>query len=297
MAKTTSSDAAARRMRRIVDATEPKVRRQVERALKALQASIPEGVLEQILRSRDAFALYQIASSLPTKLRPAVETLRDTFAAGVRAGTVQVARNVSQTFRFDMTNPLATQAAREQAARLVTAVTDETRSAIRAVVARSFEEGIPPRDAARLIRPLIGLTERQATAVASHRRDLIESGSSRRAANASAKAYAEKLRGKRALLIARTETIAASTNGQLAAWDAAVKAGLLSSRSRKVWITADDDRRCRFCAAMDGKTALVGGAFQGGRFGVTQGPPLHPNCRCAVGIESVPVERVRRRTA
>jgi hypothetical protein len=278
MAKTTSSDAAARRMRRIVDATEPKVRRQVERALKALQASIPEGVLEQILRSRDAFALYQIASSLPTKLR-------------------QVARNVSQTFRFDMTNPLATQAAREQAARLVTAVTDETRSAIRAVVARSFEEGIPPRDAARLIRPLIGLTERQATAVASHRRDLIESGSSRRAANASAKAYAEKLRGKRALLIARTETIAASTNGQLAAWDAAVKAGLLSSRSRKVWITADDDRRCRFCAAMDGKTALVGGAFQGGRFGVTQGPPLHPNCRCAVGIESVPVERVRRRTA
>lgn len=276
-----------RKARRIADAAAPKVRAQVARALKSLQDAVPIETLEQILRARDAFALYDLATSLPAKLRPAVATLDKVFRGGAAAGTAQVSGKVGLRWRFDATNPLATQAAREHGARLVTAVTAETRSAIRAVVARAFTEGIPPRDAARLIRPLIGLTERQAEAVASRTMDLIAAGMSRRGAIARGRAYAEQLRGKRALMIARTETIAASTQGQLASWDAAVKRGLLSARSRKVWITTPDDRLCPRCAAMDGKTAQLGGKFQASAFGAgVDGPPLHPNCRCAIGLQA-----------
>jgi len=284
-----------RELRRLVDAAEPKVRAQVERALKALQEAVPESTLEQIIRTRDVFAIHDLAGSLPARLAATVMALDALVTAGAKAGwQVAISERVSAVMRFDAVNAYAVRAARENGARLVTAVTRETRESIRAVVARSYTEGIPPREAARLIRPLIGLTERQATAVASLRADLIASGASRRQALSDARKYAEHLRRSRALMIARTEVVRASTAGTLASWDAAVKGGLLSPRSRKVWIVTDDDRLCRFCLGMDGKTAMVGNDFIGGRFGKVSGPPLHPNCRCAIGIESVPVERRRR---
>lgn len=44
------------------------------------------------------------------------------------------------------------------------------------------------------------------------------------------------------------------------------------------WLTADDERVCPECAALDGEIVNLGDAFEGG---VAQ-PPLHPNCRCTI---------------
>lgn len=287
----------AARMRRLVDAAEPKIRRQLEQALAALRRGVPESVLEQLIASRDAFGIHDLSALLPASLAPALASLARLYEAGVNAGSFQVSQSLGVRWRFNLTNPLAIQAARDQGAALVTAVTKETREAIRAVIEQAFRDGLPPREAARLLRPLIGLTRQQALAITALRQQLIAEGVSRRVAQDEVRAAAEKALRRRALMIARTETIGASTRGQLNAWDGAVRSGLLPQRARKVWITTPDDRRCPFCARMEGQTAQVGTAFVGGRFGRIQGPPLHPNCRCAVGIHSVPRVRITRRAA
>ncbi len=94
----------------------------------------------------------------------------------------------------------------------------------------------------------------------------------------------------RAERIARTETIRATNR----AADMSYKmSGVVS---KKEWITAQDERLCEFCAAMDGTVVEVGENFldeeddfegdDGGEMTVSyedvNGPPLHPNCRCCL---------------
>lgn len=291
-----SSRTAERRLRALVDRAEPTVRAQAERALASLRASVSVEALERAIRTRDAFALHDIAATLPARLRPMVATLERLFVAGAQAGRAALPR-MDLRLRFDAANPFAVAEARDHAARLVVEVTRETREAIRAVVARAFEEGIPPREAAQLIRPLVGLTTRQAQAVASLRADLIARGASRTAALREAQAYAGALLKRRALTIARTETIAASSRGQLAAWDDAARRGLIGARSRKVWITTPDDRLCPRCRPLDGKQAALDGTFVDRLGTAVKAPPLHPNCRCAIGLVSVAAPAARRRAA
>lgn len=93
----------------------------------------------------------------------------------------------------------------------------------------------------------------------------------------------------RSLLIARTETIRAS-NG--AAQEAYKQSGVVTG---KQWWTAQDDRRCPFCAKLHGKIIKLDQNFfkQGDEFKVGEEvmvldyedvgyPPLHPACRCTV---------------
>jgi hypothetical protein len=189
-------------------------------------------------------------------------------------------------FSFDRTNPEAVRWARARSARLVTEVTAEARQAIRAVVERSFVEGIPPRESARLIRSIVGLTERDAMAVMNHQLELLSRGTTQARALASAERYAEKLTRRRALTIARTETMAASNAGQQALWDQAVRRGKLDQNGvRKVWLTTYDERLCSICAPMEGMMRTIADTFPEGD------PPIHPLCRCTVGLVSAPGRR------
>jgi SPP1 gp7 family putative phage head morphogenesis protein len=192
--------------------------------------------------------------------------------------------------KFDMVNPAAVNAARDHAAELVTRVSEETRKSIRSIMTRSFTQGIPTREAAKLIQPLIGLTSRQANAVLRHYADLVRQGLSRATAQRMARLYAQKLRRGRALTIARTETISAASRGQLTAWRVAQTQGRLGSNALKTWIVTPDDRLCRYCRAMGGKTVPLDANFVS-QFGAVIAPPLHPNCRCAIGLAFGSVQR------
>jgi hypothetical protein len=98
---------------------------------------------------------------------------------------------------------------------------------------------------------------------------------------------------KRAEAIARTETIRFSTLGQLAGFDDALARGLLATNIRKIWITTDDDRLCKFCRKLNGETRGLREKFRT-KFGVVDGPPAHPLCRCALGFK---FDRVAARSA
>ena len=84
---------------------------------------------------------------------------------------------------------------------------------------------------------------------------------------------------------ARTEIIASAHQGQKEAWQQAVDEGLLdSSETNREWITTDDDRLCPICEPMNGQIVGLGEAFLDGDGEDVEEPPVHPNCRCTVGI-------------
>jgi len=76
----------------------------------------------------------------------------------------------------------------------------------------------------------------------------------------------------RSLAISRTESAAGYSQGSIAAYQ---ESGVVSGVE---WLTAGDDEDCPICAALSGARADLGGEFAGG----IDGPPAHPNCRCAI---------------
>ncbi len=76
----------------------------------------------------------------------------------------------------------------------------------------------------------------------------------------------------RAAIIARTETTRAYSLGSIAAFQVS---GVVD---RLEWLTAQDEKTCPECSALDGRVTDMGKAFDGG----VMFPPAHPNCRCAL---------------
>lgn len=149
-------------------------------------------------------------------------------------------------FKFNVTNRKAVTWAKEHAADLVSGVSKTTREGIRDLVESAFVEQFDVQDLADQIEELVG-------------------------------------DNSRAELIARTEVMRASNEGQQELWDQAVEAGFLSGREQQEWIVTPDDRLCPVCEPLDGQTVPVDGQFDvdGDKI---DGPPAHPNCRCTVGL-------------
>jgi hypothetical protein len=177
---------------------------------------------------------------------------------------------------FDASAPEAAAWAEQNAARLVTDITNDTRAAIRGLVTEGFDNGVPPRQTAQLIRSTIGLTERDARAVMRRQIKALADGVDVARATAQAERYAAKLHRSRSLTIARTETMRASNEGQKQLWAQARNRGLLTGKEKKVWFTSDP---CPICASLEGETVAIDQSFS-----IGTDPPAHPNCRCTIGM-------------
>lgn len=81
----------------------------------------------------------------------------------------------------------------------------------------------------------------------------------------------------RAEMIARTETMNAANEGLAQSWDQAIEKGLLTGDEKKVWIATSDC--CDECDELDGEEVGLNEDFSAG-----DDPPLHPNCRCTMGL-------------
>lgn len=273
----------SKRLLAVLDRLTPSVRREVERALQRLQRRLTESQILDLLERGDSVVLGQAMRRLERDLQPALKTLAQAFVAGRVAATADVPASVRSAFR--QMNPFALAAAERQAAKFVTGVSRETRMAIRTVVAEGFREGLPTREIAKLIRPAIGLTQRQARAVARAARLDESRGMASDRVRAKAEKYAQRLLKQRAVMIARTEVIASATAGQVQLWREAQGEGLLPPQAEKTWIVTDDDRLCNICAAFDGLTVPINSSFTVAEITVS-GPPAHPQCRCAIGLDA-----------
>jgi hypothetical protein len=215
-------------------------------------------------------------------------------AGGNASSTIRVAR-VSRRFRFDKKQPQAIQWSRQYAAQFVTNLSNRARNSVRIAITRGFSEGLSVRHTARVIKDAVGLSNPQINAVINLRTKLIDStGGKVKAGSKSIKVpagglnvaqiegelkrYAERLTKQRALDIAITETMRVANEGQRQTWIQAIAKGELSGREKRVWITADP---CPICAALEGATADIFGAFPGG----LEGPPAHTKCQCTQGLQ------------
>lgn len=185
---------------------------------------------------------------------------------------------------FTRVNPESVRWARERSARLVVEVNARTREGIREAVAMSIREGLPPRRSAKIIRDMVGLTGRDARAVAALREKMVRRGAAPSSIDRQTTSYANRLLKRRSLSIARTETMAAASQGQAELWRQAEEAGLLSGDENVVWIVTPDDRLCDTCAPMDGQVVRRGETFTTGDGDSVDAPPAHPMCRCSWGL-------------
>jgi len=209
--------------------------------------------------------------------------IASTMLAAGRAGEPFMPLGVELT--FDITNPFATEFAREQSMNLVRQISDDTLQGLRHIMKQAYDDGLPPRESARRIMDVIGLTENQTISVETFRVKQLALGVSEDVAEKSTAKFARKVLKRRATVIARTETIRSASMGQQALWDQAVSGGLLSRDTKRVWIVTPDDRLDTvMCLPMADQTVGLEQPFVTGTGAEILTPPVHPQCRCAIAL-------------
>lgn len=176
-----------------------------------------------------------------------------------------------------------------RAASFVTEVTAAQVDGLRTVIQRAAViQDMSVDSLSRVIRPMVGLTKPQATANLKYYQKLIEDGMSQKKARDKAIRYASRQHRYRGYNIARTELAFAYNQGSYEGTKQAQEKGYMGE-TVKVWCTADDERVCQICGALEGSqvamdedfdfdTRLAGPANPT----IRRVPPAHPNCRCAV---------------
>jgi hypothetical protein len=116
--------------------------------------------------------------------------------------------------------------------------------------------------------------------------------------------YSERLENYRAGMIARTETLTASNEGQRQLWVQAEKEGLLTEQEQREWIwhgmPDKNGKLCEICAAMQGQLRGIKEPFTLPDGTQVMNPPAHPQCECTQGISERTLadrKRVESRTA
>ena len=166
---------------------------------------------------------------------------------------------------------------------LITRLSDESQKAIANLIYRRQGELMRPREMAQQIRPLIGLTDRQAQANANYREKVynryrdngLSSVAAAERADKAALKYAGRQHRQRAETILHTEIAFAYNRGAFIGVRQAISNGLMG-RCEMIWTTSGAHRVCSRC--MELKDTVVGHTDESG----VKLPPLHPRCRCAI---------------
>jgi SPP1 gp7 family putative phage head morphogenesis protein len=89
---------------------------------------------------------------------------------------------------------------------------------------------------------------------------------------------------RRAGLIAKTESFRAANWANREAW---AQSGVVKTL---IWYTAEDDRVCPQCDALDNKEVGIEDKFFNDDYSDGMSPPAHPDCRCYVRPGAISIE-------
>ena len=286
------STAVLRRLRAFLDRKEPELVRVLVNMWNAqgkaitykelreaiMQGDINDDALQESLREWwDDYSKFVVLY-----LRPAWET-------AMQAAVADLKRRYPK-FYFDPYAEGVQRWAEEGAARFVTEVTETQIEGIRAVVQRAATlQDMSVDELARVIRPMVGLTHPQAVANMKYYEALIEGGTSEKKAKDLAMRYAARQHRYRGYNIARTELAWAYNQGSFEGVKQAQDAGYMGEVI-KIWSTADDERVCPICGALEGKQIAMDDDWnfttklttRPNTETIRKVPPAHPSCRCAV---------------
>src|SRR4030095_3614811 len=240
----------------------------IERIARSYELALRDAFLAAIRSARRNASLEMIAEAIESMnpgqaIRAATsgleyDRMRDTMADIVEAAGQKTTAAIQAAApprpmmlgSFDIVNPYAATYARAEAGRLITGIDLSSREGIQNLIGNAIETGIAPREAARTIRGMVGLTEFQTDYVMNYTSKLIAQGASN--IDAKVQRYTDKVLRQRALTIARTETLDASNGGAQAAWQAAIDQGFLDKDVEQVWILGRSEVNppCEICLPM-----------------------------------------------
>jgi SPP1 gp7 family putative phage head morphogenesis protein len=246
--------------------------------LKEIEEAMRAG---NLARAEEVIPLDEFSSEMEKTVAP-MASLMEQVGTGV--AVKQLPKAVQAVYRFDISNPRTLEFIRDHTAELVTGVTDETRLAIRQVIDRAFTDGMHPRQSAKYIKELIGLTERDALAVDNLRRRLEAEGVPRDKAIKRIQVQKNKFLKARAETIARNETMLASNSGTWNSHMLAMEQGLIPENTIKRYITSRDDRVSNICKPLEGQRRPLDVPFDTA-LGPRMFPPVFPRCRCNYVLE------------
>ncbi len=272
---------------RLAGRVERQILTELVTVLERVRAALPLDAVEQALLERNLPAAVEAIGLQPVQnalfaIPERTRSLRaDAFHA--EAGQLPARLQALATVQASLGVVAAQQpdvlaALDRQDLRRIRGISQGTEQAIRNHLRRGLEQGLNPKDTARHLRAVIGLTPQQEAAVAARRTRLAAQGRDPAQVERMVTRYADRQRRVRAEAIARTETIAALEGGKQLQRERLVREGTLDpGQWVQEWQTAADERVCPVCGPLDGETAPIGGTFPGGY----AGPPAHPRCRCA----------------
>jgi len=187
--------------------------------------------------------------------------LTSVLHSGARKGVQRMQQVGLRAAEWSTVNPSAVEWAKQQVGKRITLIADETRSAIRHVVAESIRQGRTTIELRNDIRTMVGLNRKQAAALDNFRLKLEAMGAKDFTIRAAMSEYRVKLIKQRAEMIARTETASAWAEGNLQAYRE-------NGVSKKEFSAASD--ACPICSPLDGKVLPIGSE--------EINIPLHPSC-------------------
>lgn len=283
--------------------------------IEAVRAEVSIGRIASLLESGRTGEALELLEAGANAL--GVEWSRS-FTASAFDTASHIKRHVPvMDFDFDQTNYGAVEAMRRNRLRLIREFTNKQRQATRQALAAGVEQGLNPREQARLFRDSIGLTAYQEQIVRNYRRDLEDGsanalsrelrdrrfdGAARRAVDGQklpkgqidkmVERYRQRMISQRAETIARTESLRAVHEGALATYKQAVEEGVVEEdQLKRVWNSASDSRVRHSHRTMDGQQRALDEPFVSGNGAKLMYPtdPSGPaddtiNCRCVVAV-------------
>lgn len=220
--------------------------------------------------------------------------MRPAWEKAIEAGFTEKAKKYPE-FYFNPMEEGIRDWTSNHAAEFVTNVSTAQIDGLRAIIRRAaVMEDMSVDELARAIRPCVGLTKQQSSAVMNYYLKLRENGVSAKRAQESAIRDAARRHRSRAYDIARTELATGYNTGAHKATKEAQARGYLG-RVTKFWSAADDERMCPYCGALDGKEVEMDEEFPGisNSWSTKLYPPAHVSCRCAVRyVEKEPPEKI-----
>lgn len=284
-----------RTLHRLADAAYPDLRDGLVTVLTQAGLDVPLDALTQYLTSGPpGLVITTLEDSWRAGGLPALQRLfADQLPSLVIASAEATAQTAQVVLAFEVADPALLLAVDAYGAERVVAISTTTREAIRAAITTVFETGQNVGQLARAIRGLVGLTPRQAASLVRYSAGLTADGVSPARAETLLARQTQRLIRRRAITIARTETIDAASAGQHLLWQQARTQGLVGPELRRYWVITPDDRLCFLCRAVPGLNPDGVGldeTFQTPLGGVLH-PTLHPQCRCAVVLSSTRPEQ------
>ena len=253
----------ARAVLAVADRAMPALRNKINGLFKTMSDGVDE---QALLHALEHHNLDAAVSAVPWEMMKALETavtdtITDVMAKSGRAAgraleiTLEKREAHQVVPSFDLDNPRVKAWIAANTGKRIVEIDEATRRAVRDIIQRAFDEGLHPYDSAKQIKQIVGLTSRQAVAVDNYSARLEAQGASGDRLSKLTDRYAAKLRKYRSENIARTETMSASNAAQQELWEQAADAGLIDrAKTRRVWITMDDDRLCPLCEPLEGVT-------------------------------------------